>query len=422
MSDLALRSPATPPTTGAARDERTVLLVEDDAVYAELVQELLLSEHSSSPIRIERYNRLADAIERLRQGPAACALLDLTLPDAQGLNGLRQLQDLEPSLPIVVLSGVDDEDVAIQAVKEGAQDYLVKHHVDGHLLSRAVRYAIERKRAEVALAHQALHDALTGLPNRTLFLDRLDIALARTQRTKTSAAGLFLDLDRFKIVNDSLGHAIGDQLLLEVARRLQRALRPTDTVARFGGDEFLVLCDEVSGEQEARAIAERIHDALAEPIVLADRGLYVTASIGVALSRDGEEDPGDLIRSADAAMYRSKERGSRIELSDDGLRERALERLQLESELHQALAKEELRVFYQPEIRLDDGGVFGVEALVRWRHPTRGLLGPNEFIPLAEDTGLIGPLGLWVLEEACRELKAMEQRLPKGVEIGRASC
>ena len=384
-----------------------LLLVEDDEAWADLVRELLLQDRTFPSFTVNHVERFDEALERVRSGDVSCVLLDLTLPDRDGLSGLRDLLEAAPDVPIVVLSGLDDQGLAIEAVKCGAQDYLVKHHTDGHLLTRAVRYAIERKQAEVTLTHQSLHDGLTGLPNRALFLDRLEVVLSRARRDSGTTAVLFVDLDRFKTVNDSLGHATGDDLLVEVARRLEHAVRPSDTVARLGADEFLVLCDAVSEEQEVVSIAERIHAAFAEPFQLAGVNLYFSASMGVALSRDGAGEPAELVRAADAAMFRSKERGSPIEFSSEGLRERALRRLRLEAELHEALEQGQLRVMFQPEIRLGDGGIYGLEALVRWEHPTRGLIGPDEFIPVAEDAGLIGRLGMWVLEEACRQLLKM---------------
>jgi diguanylate cyclase len=400
---------------GPDGDRRELLLIEDDDAWAELVSELLMQDRSLPVLSMTHVERFADAIAHLESGETACILLDLTLPDRDGLAALLELQELAPDVPVVVLSGHDDQGLAIEAVKSGAQDYLVKHHTDGHLLTRAVRYAIERKQAEVTLTHQALHDALTGLPNRALFLDRLDVVLARARRDRGTTAVLFIDIDRFKTVNGSLGHAAGDELLREVAGRLERAVRPSDTVARFGSDEFLVLCDAVSEENEVVSIAERIHAAFSEPFELSGVNLYFSASMGVALSRDGAGEAAELVRAADAAMVRSRERGSPIEFSSEGLRERALRRLRLEAELHEALEQGQLRVLFQPEVRLGDGGVYGLEALVRWDHPERGLIGPDEFIPVAEDAGLINRVGLWVLEEACRQLLRMpDGRSPDG--------
>jgi diguanylate cyclase (GGDEF)-like protein/PAS domain S-box-containing protein len=273
-----------------------------------------------------------------------------------------------------------------------------------------------RRESELELARKALHDGLTGLPNRTLFLDRLGHALRRGMRGGTGTiAVFFLDVDRFKLINDSLGHEAGDELLVDVAARLRRALRPGDTVARFGGDEFTVLCEDVAGELEAVAVAQRIVELFAEPFALgpsatSDAGeVFCSTSVGIALARPGRRDaaPEDLLRDADAAMYRAKERGrGRYELFDETLRAHAARRLTLETALRRAIHREELRVHYQPEIEVRPGGtgdVTGFEALVRWQHPERGLLAPGEFLALADETGLIVPIGAWVLREACEE-------------------
>jgi diguanylate cyclase (GGDEF)-like protein/PAS domain S-box-containing protein len=271
----------------------------------------------------------------------------------------------------------------------------------------------ERKVAEEALAHQAFHDDLTGLPNRALFLDRLGHALTRRTRTKRSTAVLFLDLDRFKWVNDSLGHAAGDTVLQAAAERLCNVVRAEDTVARFGGDEFAVLCEDLRSETDAVVVAQRIVDAVSEPIVVEGRNLTLTVSVGIAMADDPLVDADILLRDADSAMYRAKERGrDRIELFDEAMRERAMARLEIETELRRALDNRELCVHFQPVVGLSGEQVVGVEALVRWQHPGRGLVPPMEFIPIAEDTGLIVPLGAFVLEEACRTIAAWNAEHP----------
>jgi len=257
------------------------------------------------------------------------------------------------------------------------------------------------------LAHRVLHDPLTDLPNRTLFFDRLELALNRLRRHHTSVAVLFIDLDNFKVVNDSLGHTAGDKLLVEIASRLRHAIRPSDTIARFGGDEFVVLCEDIGEARDAMVVAQRIVAAAARPFLLEGREMFVTAAVGIALAIDHEATPETLLRDADVAMYRAKERGhGRIEVFDEALRARIVERLDLENGLRRAIARGELRVFYQPEISLSDDHIVGVEALVRWEHPERGLLEPAAFVGIAEETGMIVEIGEWVLSEACRQVAA----------------
>jgi diguanylate cyclase (GGDEF)-like protein len=255
-----------------------------------------------------------------------------------------------------------------------------------------------------AMVHQALHDALTGLPNRALFGDRLEHALQRAERTGTIVAVLFLDLDRFKTVNDSLGHAAGDELLCAVAGRIGDCMRGADTAARLGGDEFAVLLEDLSSSDEAVRVAERIIELLRTPVVLAGREVFASASIGIAT---GTHPDGDLLRQADVAMYRAKAEGKgRYALYEEGMQAAVLERLELEADLQRALERNELVLFYQPIVALGTGALSGVEALVRWRHPVRGMVPPLAFIPLAEETGLIDGIGRFVVQQACLQAAA----------------
>lgn len=261
-----------------------------------------------------------------------------------------------------------------------------------------------RKRAEMKLAHQALHDPLTGLPNRTLFLDRLSVALARMERSQDAVAVLFLDLDTFKVVNDSLGHDVGDQLLTAVATRLRSALRPGDTAARYGGDEFTVLCEGITSESDAVIIAERISAAIGRPFSLDDAETVLTSSIGIAIASGSEDNPETLVHDADIAMYRAKQRGkARHELFSGVIRQRAIQRLETENALHRALDREEFKLYFQPEVDLRTDQVTSFEALIRWHHPVNGVLPPSEWLPLAEELGIIVPIGAWVVREACRQ-------------------
>jgi diguanylate cyclase len=395
------------------RSNAPILLVEDNPGDARLVREML-NGGSSREFNVTHVERLAEARAELIQNLGTeCVLLDLSLPDARRLEALMQLRAAAPEVPIVILSGLQDELLAIKAVQEGAQDYLIKGRVDSDQLGRAISYAIERKQSERSLEHKATHDPLTGLPNRVLFMDRLTHALAWARRHDTTFAILFIDLDKFKLINDSLGHETGDQVLIEVGCRLDDALRSSDTAARYGGDEFIVLCEDIKDDQQAIRIAQRIIDSLEAPLSLDSDNTFVTASIGVVVAgSDSNADPEMLIREADSAMYRAKKRGVRCELFDNDLRARVAERREIERDLREAIEKQQFRVLYQPQVDLRSGKVVGVEALVRWDHPQRGLLSPADFLSLAEETGLIVPIGNWVLEESLRQAEIWRSARP----------
>jgi diguanylate cyclase (GGDEF)-like protein len=519
-----------------------VLLIEDDAIEAELVKSELSTFGPAYDVK--HHDRLRTAIASLRDSTYDIVLLDLHLPDGAGLANLHRMKAAAPQLPVVILTNLEDQDWAFQMLAEGAQDYLLKRQITGELLRRAIRYALaryeaeaslraseeryalalsgardgiwdwdlvrdevhfsarwfellqlpvvqtptrpavwldrvhpadraaldaalqahltgetpyfehehrmtsgsghiswvlcrgvavrdaagrptriagsltdisDRKLAESLLVHEALHDSLTGLPNRTLFLDRLDVALKQQRRDSTRRfAVLFLDIDSFKATNDSLGHAAGDELLTQFAKRLRTFLRPGDSIARLGGDEFAILLADISSPQEVTAVADRMGEILSLKFTVGGKELYAAASIGIALSHAAYERPGDLLRDADFAMYqaKSRRRGS-YALFNAEQHQSALERLELETDLRAAIRLGQMRTYYQPIVSLDGMRVLGFEALLRWAHPGRGLLEPSAFIPLAEKCGTIGPLSWWVMYEACRQTREWQATHPQ---------
>ena len=278
-----------------------------------------------------------------------------------------------------------------------------------------------RKDVEEQLQRRAFYDPLTDLPNRALFLDRLQHLLQRGRRALGNPlfALLYLDLDRFKAINDSLGHQMGDELLIGTARRLERCLRPGDTLARLGGDEFTILLDEISCQADATGVAERIREELTAPFMLRGHEIFTSVSVGIALSSEGYDSPNEMLRDADTAMYRAKAAGhARHQVFDADMHQEAVSSLRLETDLRRALERREIVPFYQPIVDLDDGTVVGFEALARWRHPERGTLLPADFLPLAEDTGLIGAIDEWMLAAACRQARTWQRASAERANLG----
>lgn len=407
-----------------------LLLVEDNPGDARLIMEML-SEQSSHRTETTHVGSMSEAERHLGERATDIILLDLGLPDGQGLAAVRWAHTAAPHVPMVVLTGLDDESVATQALQVGAQDYLIKGQIDTRGLLRALRYAVERKIMEEAsqrlalqMAHSAQHDVLTGLPNRTLLNERVSQAISLAPRRMSQVAVMFLDVDGFKHINDSMGHPTGDKLLQSIARRLVACVRPSDAVSRQGGDEFVVLLSEAEQWESAAIVATRMLQAVAEAHIVDEQDLHVTASIGISVFPDDGVDAETLIKNADTAMYQAKENGRhRYQFFEPAMNVRAVERQSIEASLRRALERQELSLHYQPKIDLKTGAIKGVEALLRWTHPDRGPVAPAQFIPIAEDCGLILPIGRWVLREACRQAQAwVDAGLPAATMAVNASA
>ncbi|MFY9824486.1 MAG: EAL domain-containing protein [Thermoanaerobaculia bacterium] len=327
-------------------------------------------------------------------------------------NALRRIVE-EPSEIVTVEYRLRHGDGGWRVLESTASNLLGQPAVAGIVLN--AHDITARKRAEAKLLHDALHDELTGLPNRALFMDRLSHSMERSRREpERLTAVLFLDLDRFKLVNDSLGHLVGDELLIQISGSLAAALRPSDTIARVGGDEFAILLEGGRDVGDAVRVAERIHDRLTTAVNLGGHEVFITASIGIAVHTPEYERPEDLLRDADTAMYRAKSSGRACHVVFNRVMHRfVMARLQLETDLRRAVERGQLRVHYQPFVDLATDEVTGFEALVRWQHPRRGLLPPDEFLSVAEETGLIVPIGRFVLMEGCRQIRELQRRYPE---------
>lgn len=378
-----------------------VLLVEDDPLDVQLTVALVRRELPDLELSI------CDSVAAVQKLPDQedfdLIISDVALPDAVGVDTVTRLHHLHPGSAIIVLSGSGDESIALQTLKKGAQDYLLKDRINGPIIKRAIRYAVERKTSERNLLRLAYYDCVTGLANRQLFQDRLVQALARVNRSKGQLSVVFMDLDRFKAVNDSLGHEVGDQLLKVVANRLVGAVRQTDTVARLGGDEFAILF-EGAPEHEVTRLSCRLIEAICEPVELVGERISVGASLGAAAYPKHGFTADGLLRAADSAMYKSKQGGrGRLSWAGEQTNVHALRRLKLETELRQALKKNQFELLYQPQVCPKNGRTESVEAFIRWRKKDGKLVAPGQFLPMLNEMGLMQDVGSWVIHNACQQ-------------------
>ncbi|MDH3977752.1 MAG: EAL domain-containing protein [Gammaproteobacteria bacterium] len=398
-----------------------LLLVEDNISDADYFA-AALQQHQGTDVHITVKATIAEAMESLGKNKFDIIILALTLPDAPGMECIDAIQGLGTNTPIVVLSDEDNEKHAIKIMNKGVQDYLVKWEGDGRTIFRAIRYAIERKRSEVRLNYLAQYDALTGIPNRQFFHDQLERAAARARREGSKAALFFLDLDQFKIVNDTLGHEAGDQLLRKTATRLSKAIRAGDVLARLGGDEFAVLLEGIKGARDAEAVARSILNIIARPFQIEGRQIHVTTSIGITLYPNDNNDANSLLKNADIAMYQAKESGrNNFKFFTERMHDELQAYHQLEVDIKQALEQDHFQLAFQPKVNVRTRQLQGLEALLRWDCPTRGTMLPDQFIPVAEESGHIVPIGYWVLEEVCRNLDQWRDleisRVPVSVNV-----
>ena len=385
-----------------------LLHIEDNASDIQLF-EYMLAQNKSAEYNITACSSLQDALNMLTSKHFDIALLDLNLSDSSGTSTIELLRKDHPNLPIIVLTDSHDDTTVQQIIRCGAQDYIHKNDFDNQVISRIIRYSIDRKHAENKLEYLAQYDALTGLVNRAVLVDRLDRSMIRNHRYSCQVVVMMLDLDNFKNINDTLGHDIGDRLLIKVAKRLKSCIRKVDTVSRLGGDEFTFLFENSQDDNcNIQTIAGKILQSLSQPFNIDGNTVFTSGSIGIATASEfgNKIDGTELLKNADMAMYRSKKSGgNRHSFFTKDLQISAQIRTNIEANLREALHKKQLFLMYQPQIDIETKTICGIEALIRWQHPQHGVLEPSDFLSILEETGLIVLATEWVIEEALSQWK-----------------
>ena len=400
------------------RDVERILIADDDRSMRVALQNVLVADG----YEIEAVSDGVDAVSRCEKSMPDLILLDALMPNLNGFEACKKIRMLRGSshVPILIVTALDDEKSIEQAFNSGATDYIPKP-IHFAVMRQRISRLLKASRAEVHVRELAYNDSLTGLPNRTMFIDQMQKSLKKVRRSSEMLAVMFLDLDRFKYVNDTLGHNVGDMLLKSVAERILSCVRGADTVARLGGDEFTLVLDGIEDRNVVSNIADKICQKLGEPYSFAGRDIYVTASIGISMHPQDGNDIGVLMKRADTAMFRAKERGGSYQFYEKEMEVVVTNKVEIEQDLRHSLEREELDVYYQPKYDLQTSKINGMEALVRWNHPEKGIVSPADFIPLAEETGLISEVGLWVLISACVQVQTWIEKgytpLPVSVNL-----